>query len=75
MPVTITGKNLTIEDIYNVAVRGEKVQLDTDALARIKKCRIFLEKRIEAKETMYGVNTGIGELVNVVLTEDQIKEF
>ncbi len=75
MPVTITGKNLTIEDIYNVAVRGEKVELDTDALARIKKCRIFLEKRIEAKETMYGVNTGIGELVNVVLTEDQIKEF
>ena len=75
MPVTISGKNLTIDDIYNVACNNEKVELNPEALERIKKCRTFLEKRIEAKEIMYGVNTGIGELVNVVLTEDQIKEF
>lgn len=75
MPVTISGKNLTIDDIYNVACNNEKVELHPEALERIIKCRTFLEKRIEAKEIMYGVNTGIGELVNVVLTEDQIKEF
>lgn len=75
MSIIVTGKNLKIEDVYNVAVRNEKVELHPDALARIKKCRVFLEKRIEAKEIMYGVNTGIGELVNVVLTEEQIKEF
>ena len=75
MPVTVTGKNLKIEDVYNVAVMGEKVELHPDAIERIKKCRSFLEKRIEAKEIMYGVNTGIGELVNVVLNENEIKEF
>lgn len=75
MSIIVTGKNLKIEDVYNVAVGKEKVELHKDALARIKKCRTFLEKRIEAKEIMYGVNTGIGELVNVVLTEEQIKEF
>ena len=75
MSVTITGKNLTIEDVYNVAVNNDKIELHPEALERIKKCRGFLEKRIEAGEIMYGVNTGIGELVNVVLNEEQIKEF
>lgn len=75
MAIKISGKGLTVEDVYKVAVKGEKVELHPDALERIKKCRAFLEKRIEAKEIMYGVNTGIGELVNVVLTEEQIKEF
>lgn len=75
MAIKISGKGLTVEDVYKVAVEGEKVELHPDALERIKKCRTFLEKRIEAKEIMYGVNTGIGELVNVVLTEEQIKEF
>lgn len=75
MSVVITGKELKIEDVYNVAVLNERVELHPQALERIRKCRAFLEKRIQAKEIMYGVNTGIGELVNVVLNEDQIKEF
>ena len=75
MAVIITGKNLKIEDVYNVAVRNEKVELHSEALARIKKCRTFIEKKIEEKEIMYGVNTGIGEFSEVVLNEEQIKQF
>jgi histidine ammonia-lyase len=75
MPVVITGKNLKIEDVYNVAVRNEKVELHPDAVQRIIRCRGFLEKRVVAKEIMYGVNTGIGELANVVLNDEQVKEF
>lgn len=75
MVVIITGKNLTIEDVYNVAVRNQKVKLHPEALARIKKCRAFIEKKIEQKEIMYGVNTGIGEFSEIVLSEEQIKQF
>ena len=75
MAVIITGKNLKIEDVYNVAVRNEKVELHSEALARIKKCRTFIEKKIEEKEIMYGVNTGIGEFSEIVLSEEQIKQF
>jgi len=75
MAVIITGKNLKIEDVYNVAVRNEKVELHSEALARIKKCRAFIEKKIEDKEIMYGVNTGIGEFSEIVLNEEQIKQF
>lgn len=75
MTVTLTGKNLTIEAIEAVARRCEKIELHEDALARIKTCRGFLEQRIEAREIMYGVNTGIGEFSEVVLDDEQVKEF
>ncbi len=75
MTVKVDGKSLTIEDVLNVARFGEKVELDPDALERIKASRAFIERKIAAKEVMYGVNTGIGELVNVILNEDQIQDF
>ena len=35
----------------------------------------MLERKIEAHEIMYGVNTGIGEFSEVVLNDDQVKDF
>ena len=75
MPYCITGENLRIEDLVNIARNGEKVELHPDALERIKKCRAMLERKIEANEIMYGVNTGIGEFSEVVLNDDQVKDF
>jgi histidine ammonia-lyase len=75
MTYIIKGSGLTIEDVVNVARNGEKVELHPDALARIKTCRAMLEKKIEAHEIMYGVNTGIGEFSEVVLNDEQVKEF
>jgi len=73
--LSITGANLTIEDVVNVARHGQKVELHKDAIARINTCRAMLEKKIEANEIMYGVNTGIGEFSEVVLDDDQVQDF
>jgi len=75
MTLSITGSGLTIEDVVDVARKKLKVKLEPDALERIKKCRIMLENKIKAGEIMYGVNTGIGEFSEIVLDEEQIKEF
>ena len=75
MTVIVKGSSLTIEQVVNVARHNEKVELDSKALIRIKKCRAMLEKKIKANEIMYGVNTGIGEFSEVVLTKDQIEQF
>ena len=68
-------QGLTIEKLVAVARHNEKVELSREAIERIKKCRAMLEKKIDAKEIMYGVNTGIGEFSEVVLNDDQVKEF
>jgi histidine ammonia-lyase len=75
MTVVIDGSGLTIEKVVDVARRNEKVKLHPDSLKRIKTCRAMLERKIDAHEIMYGVNTGIGEFSEVVLTDDQVKEF
>jgi histidine ammonia-lyase len=75
MSVIITGSGLKIEDVYKVAVCGEKVELHTDAIKRINNCRNFIEKKIEQHEIMYGVNTGIGEFSEIVLNDEQVQQF
>ncbi len=75
MTLIIKGSGLTIEDVARVARNNEKVELHPDAVARIKACRAMLEKKVEAHEIMYGVNTGIGEFSEVVLNDDQVKDF
>jgi len=71
----INGAGLTIEGVVNVARHHQKIELHPDAVDRIIKCRKMVESKIEAGEIMYGVNTGIGEFSEVVLTDEQVKEF
>jgi len=75
MTVVLNGSGLTIDKLERVARHGEKVELHADALARIETCRAMLEEKIAARETMYGVNTGIGELCEVILDDDQVEDF
>jgi len=72
MTIIIDGSSLTIEKLVTVARDNEKIKLHPDALKRIVKCRDMLEKKIKAREIMYGVNTGIGELSEVILNDEQV---
>jgi histidine ammonia-lyase len=75
MSLVVKGSGLTIEDVVDVSRHGKKVDLHPDSLEKIIKCRAMLEDKIQAREIMYGVNTGIGELSEIVLDDDQIKDF
>lgn len=73
--ITLDGHSLKIEDVVRIARNREKIELHPDAIARIHKCRALLERKIKAREIMYGVNTGIGELSEVVLTPEQVEKY
>ena len=75
MTIILDGSNLTIEKLVAIARHGEKVGLAPEAVKRINICRDLLEEKIQANEIMYGVNTGIGEFSEVVLDEEQTKQF
>jgi histidine ammonia-lyase len=75
MSLVIRGSGLKIEDVVRVARHGEKISLDPDAIKRIERCREMLEVKIRAREIMYGVNTGIGEFSEVVLTPEQVEQY
>lgn len=75
MAIVLNGSGLTLEKLVQIARYGEKVELHPDALEKIKKCRLMLKKKIEAHEIMYGVNTGIGEFSEIVLSDEQVEKF
>jgi histidine ammonia-lyase len=73
--ILLDGHSLAIEDLVALARDRRPLQLHPDAIKRIEKCRALLERKIAAREIMYGVNTGIGELSEVVLTPEQVEKF
>jgi histidine ammonia-lyase len=75
MTIVLDGSGLTVEKLVCIARDNEMVELHPDAMERIKICRAMLEEKIKAREIMYGVNTGIGEFSEVVLTDDQVDQF
>lgn len=75
MPVILNGSGLTIDKVVRVARHQEKTALAPEALERIRKCRAVIEKKIAAREIMYGINTGIGELSEIVLPDEELADF
>jgi histidine ammonia-lyase len=75
MTVVLDGSGLSLEKLVRIARGGEAVALDPQALERIRLCRAMLEEKIQAREIMYGVNTGIGEFSEIVLTDEQVRQF
>ncbi len=60
---TVCGKDLTIEDVCDVALRGEEVKLPEDKAfwETIEKSRKFLEDYIATGVPTYGVTTDFGD--------------
>jgi histidine ammonia-lyase len=75
MALIVDGRNLTVEKVVAVARLNDRVELHPEAKKRIEKCRALLEDKIRKREIMYGVNTGIGELSEVVLTPEQVEKY
>jgi histidine ammonia-lyase len=73
--ILLDGRSLTIEGVVTIARDRHPVELHPDAITRINKCRDLLERKIHTREIMYGVNTGIGELSEVVLTPEQVEQY
>ena len=75
MVITLDGEGLTIEKVVSVARYNEKIALSPKAKKRIQKCRQMVERKIKEKEVMYGINTGIGELAEVVVPQKDVEEY
>jgi histidine ammonia-lyase len=75
MSIVLDGASLTIEEVVRIAREKEEVELDPGALERVRACRAMLEEKLAAREIMYGVNTGIGEFSEIILTDEQVEQF
>ncbi|MCD6468521.1 MAG: histidine ammonia-lyase [Thermoplasmata archaeon] len=73
--ITIDGEHLTIEDVVKVARGFENVKLDSKVKEKVEKARLTVEKVIQSGKTVYGINTGFGELAKVRISKDEIDDL
>ncbi|HUU01746.1 MAG TPA: aromatic amino acid ammonia-lyase [Myxococcota bacterium] len=75
MTIVLDGQSLTIEKLTAVARDRQPLEVAEQCWEKISNCRTMLQKKIDAHEIMYGVNTGIGEFSEVVLNDDQVQKY
>ncbi len=71
--IAITGNDLTFDQLYAAVFHAAPVQLAADARVRMQASRAVVERVIASDQTVYGVNTGFGELAEVRISRDQIR--
>jgi len=71
----ITGKNLTIEQVKQVARDRVKVQLSTESVKKIIKGRKILQGYVDLEEKIYGVTTGFGDFSKVFISSNDAAQL
>ena len=72
-PVELTGDDLTIVDVWDVAVDRRPVALSDVGRERVARSRAFLESQVG--DHTYGVNTGFGRFVSESIPPEQAAEL
>jgi len=73
--VTLNGKSLTIQDIVDVARKGYKVELDSDAKLKVEECAASVMDWVKEGRVVYGITTGFGDLATVVIPADKSRRL
>jgi histidine ammonia-lyase len=68
----LTGNDLRIEDVWEVAVHRVPVALADEARVGMEAARALVER---VGEHTYGVNTGFGRFVSESIPDDQVEEL
>jgi histidine ammonia-lyase len=75
MTVALTGNDLTFAQLYDVALRGEQVQLAASAIERMNASRGVVDRLVASGATAYGINTGFGKLASVRISTEQVRQL
>src|SRR5690242_12541441 len=77
MTAALTGGDLTLEDVWSVAVEGRAAaDLSADARERMLAARDVVERAAHgAHEHTYGVNTGFGRFVSKQIPPELTEEL
>lgn len=73
--IKINGNSLTLEDVVKITRNHEKVKIDPNAIDKIKRSQKYVEKILNTNKVVYGINTGVGELANKLISQSEISQL
>jgi histidine ammonia-lyase len=71
----ISGNDLTLEAVREVAVERRAVLLAPDSRALVEQARAVVEAIVSSNQVAYAITTGVGKLSDVRIAGDQIREL
>ena len=71
----ISGNDLTLEVVREVAVERRAVLLAPDSRAVVEQARAVVEAIVSSNQVAYAITTGVGKLSDVRIAGDQIREL
>jgi histidine ammonia-lyase len=71
----ISGNDLTLEAVRDVAEQHRPVLLSADARAAVNRARAVVDEIVAGNKLAYAVTTGVGKLSDVRIAGDQIREL
>jgi len=74
-PLPLSGRDLTIDNVIEVARGRRAVSVDSDAAHRMRESRDVIERLVADGATVYGVTTGFGDLADVRIESSQTAEL
>jgi histidine ammonia-lyase len=74
--IRLTGDDLSVADVWTVAVEGARSELSDTSRARMRAARDVVERAAHGtREHTYGVNTGFGKFVSRSIPEELTEEL
>src|SRR5450432_2494380 len=71
----INGSDLTLEAVREVAVARRPILLHPDARAAVDRARAVVDKLVTSNTVSYAITTGVGQLSEVRIAGEQIREL
>lgn len=71
----LNGNNLTLQNVHNVAFKNQKCAISGETLNTIRKSRQDFERIVNQDIPIYGVTTGYGEMVYVLVDKEKETEL
>ncbi|GGA19856.1 histidine ammonia-lyase [Paenibacillus physcomitrellae] len=71
----LTGGSLTIDKVVEVARFGEKVAIDQESLARVRKSRAYVEQLLNDQKVVYGLTTGFGKFSDTYISAEDAQQL
>ena len=71
----ISGNDLTLESVREVATERRAVLLSADAREKVNQARAIVDEIVTSNKVAYAITTGVGKLSDVRIAGEQIREL
>lgn len=68
----VIGESIALSDIVEIARNEQSVCVSSEAIERMKRSRLVVEKILDSDKTVYGVNTGFGALATTRISREDL---